>query len=66
MAPHLWSQLAADAGEASLEEMVELVLDADRPVSFGLMDAEDYNEVLKLDNELVNGWARKALGPYAR
>lgn len=66
LAPRVWDAIAADAGDCDLESMVELVLDADRPVTFGGMTQADYNALIALDKGVVDGWAAAALRGLAR
>lgn len=65
----VWNQIAADAEElltgASREErlemMVELCLDADRPVTMGWLSEEDYDLVCKERMNEADTWAREVL-----
>lgn len=65
MAPKVWNDIAADAGDCTLEEMAELVIDADRPVFFGHMTKADYDEVCTLPLEDIDTWLQDALKRYA-
>lgn len=68
----VWQQIAADAGELleggdPLEIMVELCLDADRPVNLGGLSMDDYRSICDMGvhgQEEVDGWAREVLRPY--
>lgn len=63
--PLVWAQIAADVDWAvSLDEAVELCLDADRPVALGFMSRDEYRAVLALDQDVVDGWAQRVLRPY--
>ena len=63
--PQTWSVVSADVDwEIDLDGAVELCLDADRPVSFGFMTETEYEQLLKTDNKIVDGWAREALRGY--
>lgn len=61
----VWGQIAGDAGECSVDDAVELALDADRPVAFGFMTKHQYAEICKLDYRIVDKWAWQALRPLA-
>lgn len=68
----VWQQIAADAstipdGASDLDVMVELCLDADRPVTLGGLIKEDYTVICAMgpvESEDVDNWAREVLKPY--
>jgi len=63
--PLVWAQICADVDwPVTLDEAVELCLDADRPVTLGFMSRDEYRAVLALDQDVVDGWARRALRPH--
>lgn len=72
--PRVWQEICYDASEleggCSLEDAVELCLDANRPVWTGRspeahgMTAEEYAALCHLDKDMVDGWAREVLRGY--
>ncbi len=63
--PMIWADIRADVDwPCSLDEAVELCIDAGRPVMFGYLSQEDYDALVDLDKETVDNWAREALRCY--
>lgn len=60
-APKVWQAIHADAGEISMDEAVELVMDAGRPVTFGGMTQEQYDFICAMPYQKVDKWCEEAL-----
>lgn len=66
--PKVWGQIQADAyelGDLTLDDAVELCLDADRPVTMGGMTKEQYRMIgTERYYKEAERWAREALRGY--
>lgn len=52
-AVRVWNYVSSDAGECSVDEAIELALDAGRPVTIGGLSQELYEKMCKEDWEEI-------------